>query len=113
MKARSASGVKVMSALLTPIPGKQDEFLQTLLGLQAEIQQEPGCLEFVVGQSLTGGAQFLLFSVWRDLRSLKAYMATENFRILLGATSVLSAPADFRFIAADSAHVHPPISTAS
>jgi quinol monooxygenase YgiN len=106
MKVQAPRGVKVLSALLTPIPEKEHELLQTLDGLQKESRKEAGCLEFVVGQSVGAGTQILLFMVWKDLRSLNAYMATENFRVLLGATSILSAPADFRFIAANSTCAH-------
>lgn len=102
MKADPSGGVKVISALLTPIPEKLEEFLQTLQCLHLEIKKEPGCLDCVVGRDVDGGPRFLLFMVWRDLAALEAHMESENFRILLGATSVLSAPADFRFIAANS-----------
>jgi quinol monooxygenase YgiN len=102
MKASASHGVKVISALLTPIPAKLEEFLQTIQCLHLEIKKEPGCLDCVVGRDVDGGPRFLLFMVWRDLAALEAHMESENFRILLGATSVLSAPADFRFIAADS-----------
>jgi quinol monooxygenase YgiN len=107
MRSRPTSGVKVMSALLTAQPGKQEEFLQTLQSLQEEIRQQPGCLECTVGQDTTGESQFLIFMVWKELAYLEAHMDSEAFRILLGATSVLSAPASFRFIAADSAFSQP------
>lgn len=102
MRTNPSPGVKVVTALLTPIPEKQEEFLQTLQCLQCEIQKEPGCLECVVGRDVAGGPRFLLFMVWKDLQSLDAHMESENFRILIGATSVLSAPADFRFVSADA-----------
>ena len=102
MKTHTSNGVKVMTALLTPIPEKQAEFLQTLQSLHIEIKKEPGCLECVVGQDVLGGPRFLIFMVWKDLQSLEAHMESEHFRILIGATSVLSAPADFRFISADA-----------
>lgn len=104
MKTNVGNGVKVMTALLTPIPEKQGEFLQTLQCLLVEIKQEPGCLKCVVGQDVMGGQHFLLFTVWKDLRSLNTHMESEHFRILVGAASVLSSPADFRFISADSAN---------
>lgn len=97
------NGAKVLTALFTPIPEKQEEFLQTVRSLHLAIQKEPGCLECVFGRDLSGEPRFLLFMVWKDLAALQAHMATENFRILVGATSVLSSPADFRFITADSA----------
>ena len=103
MKTNIGNGVKAMTALLTPIPEKQEEFLQTLLCLHAEIKKEPGCLKCVLGQDLLGGRDVLLFTVWKDLRSLHSHMNSEHFRILVGATSVLSSPADFRFVSADAA----------
>lgn len=103
MKSNPKSSVKVMSALLTARPEKQGEFLQTLQSLKGEIQQQAGCLECTIGQEASGGPEFFIFSVWKDLAHLEAHMDSEAFRILLGATSVLTSPAGFRFIAADSA----------
>jgi quinol monooxygenase YgiN len=97
------SSVKVMSALLTARAGKQEEFLQTLRSLVQEIRQQPGCLECAVGRDVDGDSQFFLFMAWKDLAHLENHMHSEAFRVLLGATSVLTAPSGFRFIAADSA----------
>ncbi len=106
MRARPTPGVKVMSALLTALPGKQQEFLQTLRTLQEDIRLQPGCLDCTVGQDTDGEGRFLLFMVWKDLHHLEAHMDSEAFRILLGATSVLTTPASFRFIAANSASTY-------
>jgi len=103
MRSSPRSSVKVMSALLTVQPGKQEEFLQTLQSLREEIQRQPGCLECTVGQDLSGESRFLIFVVWKDLAHFEAHLDSEAFRILLGATSVLTSPAGFRFIAANSA----------
>jgi len=103
MRSIPKSQVKVMSALLTARPEKQAEFLQTLHTLKGEILLQDGCLECTVGQEASGGPKFFIFMVWKDLAHLEAHLDSEAFRILLGATSVLTAPAGFRFIAADSA----------
>ena len=102
MKPNPKSSVKVMSALLTARPEKQGEFLQTLQSLQGEIQQQLGCLECTIGQGVGGRPEFFIFMVWKDLAHLEAHMDSEPFRVLLGATSVLTSPAGFRFIAANS-----------
>jgi len=102
MRTRSASGDQVLSALLTARPGKHGELQQTLRSLRTEIRQQPGCVECSFGQGDGGDSHFLLFMVWKDLPSLKAHMDSEAFRVLLGATSVLCAPATFRFIAAEA-----------
>jgi quinol monooxygenase YgiN len=103
MRSTPKSHVKVMSALLTARPDKQEEFLQTLLSLKEEIQRQPGCLDCTIGREVAEELRFFIFMVWKDLAHLEAHLDSEAFRILLGATSVLTAPAGFRFIAADSA----------
>jgi quinol monooxygenase YgiN len=94
--------VKIVTALLTPFPGKQAEFLQTLEGLRAEIGRSPGCLECIISQDITGQARFIVFIAWNDLESMEAHFASEHFRILRGAADILSAPSDFRVVTGDS-----------
>ena len=103
MNSSPKSSIKVLSALLTSRAGKQEEFLQTLRSLVEEIRQQPGCLECAVGRDVAGDTQFFLFMAWKDLSHLENHMRSEAFRVLLGATSVLTTPSGFRFIAADSA----------
>jgi quinol monooxygenase YgiN len=102
-KPRSSSrGVKVLTALLAPLPEKREEFLQTIRLLNTEIRKEPGCLECVIGRELEEGSRFLLFMVWADQQALEAHIESEHFRILHGAASVLSSSTDFQFIAANA-----------
>jgi len=101
MRSKPNKRVKVMSALLTTQPGKQGEFLQTLQSLRAEIRQQLGCLECTIGQDTEEDSRFVIFMVWKDLAHLEAHMDSEAFRVLLGATSVLTTPTGFRFIATD------------
>ena len=110
MKVNSSHGAKVMTALLSPMPEKREEFLQTLRHLVTEIRKEPGCMECVLGQEQEAdrGGRFLLFMVWKDHQALKTHLDSEHSRILHGAASVLSLPSDFRVVFADSAFVQPP-----
>ncbi len=103
MKPTQKSTPKVLSALLTAHSGKQEEFLQTLLSLKGVIQEQPGCLDCSIGKEATGEPRYFIFTVWKDLAHLEEYMGSDSFRVLLGATSVLTTPAGFRFITADSA----------
>lgn len=103
MRPHPRNTLKVISALLSPLPGKQEEFLQTIRSLQAEILGQSGCLDCTVAQDVSGSPMFVLVSIWEDLAFLEAHLDSEPFRVLLGATSVLTAPAGFRFVAADSA----------
>lgn len=105
MNLRPLTEPKVISALLTPQPGKEAELAQTLDSLAREIRTQEDCLECAIGREWTEGSRFLLFMVWRDLASLEAHLASETFRILLGATSVLTSPLGFRFISAQGGYL--------
>jgi quinol monooxygenase YgiN len=95
------NGVKVMTALLTALPEKQEEFSQVLRGLRTEIFAQAGCLDCVVGQDLDGD-KYVLLSVWRDGKSLDDHLESEQFRILRGAMNILSTPGGFRLVTADT-----------
>lgn len=107
MNEAPRDNVMVMTALLTAKPEKKDELSQTLLTLVWKIRNLPSCLEAMAGQDLGNGPQFLLYIVWKDLASLEAYMASEEFRVLLGASSVLAGPTAFRFTCANGAFPSP------
>ena len=100
-----ANGVKVMTALLTAVPEKQEEFSQVLRGLQREIGAQPGCLDCVVGQDMSGESKYLLLSIWRDGKALDDHLSSEQFRILRGAMNILSVPGEFQLVTADTAPV--------
>ena len=103
MTSKPSDRVKVLSALLTSMPGKRGEFLQTLQGLKGEVLLQKGCLDCTVAEDTEIASRFLVFMVWKDLAHLEAYMASDAFRIMLGATRVLTMPAGFRFVTADVA----------
>jgi quinol monooxygenase YgiN len=96
MAARDSSGSKIMTALLSAKPGTQDELQQTLRSLVGEIQQQPGCTSCVLAQDVTGGPRFVLYVAWVDGLSMEASLASEPFRVLLGAASTLGDQARFR-----------------
>ena len=97
-----ANGVKVMTALLTALPEKQEEFSQVLRGLRIEISAQPGCLDCVFGRDISGESKYLLLSIWRDGKALDDHLSSEQFRILRGAMDILSAPGGFQLVTADT-----------
>jgi quinol monooxygenase YgiN len=96
------AAVKVVTSLLTPAPEKREEFLQTLRSLRLEIEREPGCRLCVVCGDVDGGNHFVLISEWRDHAALTAHMDSDHFRILAGASRLLGASAEFRFVTSDT-----------
>ena len=83
-----------LMAHLTVVPEKQEELLQTLRSLVAEIEQQSGCMECLMGLHADVA---LLFSVWEDRDALGKHLRSEQLGILLGASSLLAAPPRFRF----------------
>jgi quinol monooxygenase YgiN len=98
MMPSAQTAVKVVTSLLTPAPEKREEFLQTLRSLRTEIEREPGCLLCVVCSDIEGGDHFVFISEWRDQAALNGHMASEHFRVLAGASRLLGASAEFRFV---------------
>lgn len=97
MKKTTPTGVMMMTALLTANPEKREELSQTLDVLVGKIRDHSGCIEGMVGQDLGNPAQFLLYLVWEQLAAMEAFLASEDFRVLLGASSILAGPTTFRF----------------
>ena len=93
---------RVMTALLTAKPGKREELLQVLGSLLEQSRSEAGCLQALVASSVHDQNIFIVYFNWTDLTALAAHMGSEPFRVLLGASSILSVPAQFRFVADDS-----------
>jgi quinol monooxygenase YgiN len=91
-----------LTVVLTAQPAKQAELQQALEGLGRNMAAAPGCLQCVVASELAG-PRFIIFLAFTDQRSLDAQLVSETFRILRGATDLLSEPAELRVVAADAA----------
>jgi quinol monooxygenase YgiN len=103
MSSKRANGAKLLTVLLTAQVAKLTEFQQTLEALGRELAGAPGCLECVVTRDVAGTPRFILFLAFRDIRSLEAQLVSDSFRILRGATDILSEPAELRMVTANSA----------
>jgi quinol monooxygenase YgiN len=103
MASKRTNDAKLLTVLLTAQAAKQTELQQTLEALARDLAAAPGCQECVVAREIAGSDRFILFLAFRDLRALEAQLASDSFRILRGAINVLSKPAEFRVVAADSA----------
>jgi quinol monooxygenase YgiN len=91
-----------MTTLLTPAAEKEEEFLQTLRSLRGEIGHQPGCLASLAFRDVEGHGQFALVTSWEDQAALQAHLASQPFRVLVGASQLLGASTEFRFATSDS-----------
>jgi quinol monooxygenase YgiN len=88
----------VMTAILTPRPGTQAEFLQMLEGLREAIGGSQGCLLCLLAQDVSE-LRYVLLSAWIDAGSLQAHLQSEHFGILRGAADVLGTQTSVRVFA--------------
>ena len=95
MQTNHEPGQRLMTALLTARPEKQDELSNTLRFLADGLRERNGCLESLVARDLTGEARFILHLLWRDAQALDAYLASDDYRVLQGASSILTGPGGF------------------
>ena len=98
MQPTTNRSVRVVTSLLTPTPEKREELLQTLRSLRDQIAREPGCVVCAVCQDIDGGDHFVLLSEWRNQADLMTHLDSEHFRVLSGASRLLGATAEFRFV---------------
>jgi len=89
-------------AFLIPLPGKGEELQQVLQGLARNILQEAGCLRANVTRAPGEEDALTLFTLWVGPLALARFQVSDSFRILMGASSVLSAPAQIRFLAGNT-----------
>ena len=88
-------GPRVLTALLTARIDKLEELSHTLESLLGGIRAQAGCLDSLVGRDLGGGSRFLLHCLWESPAALDAYLASEAFGVLRGASSILTGPEGF------------------
>jgi quinol monooxygenase YgiN len=99
--SRSTS-MKVVTSLVTPAPEKLGELLQVLRSLRDEVSREPGCRSCVVCRDIEGGDHLVFLSEWESQDDLYRHLDSDRFRVLAGATRLLGASAEFRFVASDT-----------
>ncbi len=79
--------------MVLPVERKQRErFLESVRGLVARTRAEEGCLECGLGGGEDCRGCVVLSEKWRDGESLGAHVQGGNFRKLLIALDMLSAP---------------------
>jgi quinol monooxygenase YgiN len=84
-----------MTALLTAKAEKLEELSKTLQFLMTDIRSHSGCLDALVARELGDEARFVLHCLWVDRSALETYLGSEGFRVLRGASSILTGPDGF------------------
>ncbi len=62
------------------IPGKRDDLVEAFRAICPEVQQEPGCQQYELHQSLEHPARLVLLEKWDDEESLTVHQGLMNER---------------------------------
>lgn len=82
----------IIRTIMTVLPEKQKEVLQTLLSLTDPPEMEKGCLSYDIFSDIEDANIFNLFSEWETRQHLDQYMKSDKFGVLLGTKCLLSEP---------------------
>jgi len=82
----------IVRTIMTALPEKQKEVLQTLLSLVASPEKEKGCLSYAIFGDIEDANVFNLFSEWDTRQHLDQHIRSDRFSVLLGTKCLLSEP---------------------
>jgi quinol monooxygenase YgiN len=77
---------------LNVLPEKQLEFTQTLLSMIGPMENEAGCLSFVVACDIENKNCFNLLEEWETREDLDLHIRSHRFGVLLGSKTLLYDP---------------------
>lgn len=99
----------VNTSRITLLPDKRKEFLQTIGRLLEPMKQTKGCVAFRCYVDATDENSSLLMGEWETESDLNRYLHSNDFAILRGAITVLSAKStDFNALTPKSSFVNLP-----
>jgi quinol monooxygenase YgiN len=78
--------------IMSVLPEKQKEVLQTLLSMVDPPGKEKGCLSYGIFCDIEEKNVFNLISEWETRRHLDLHMKSDRFSVLLGTKSLLCEP---------------------
>ena len=72
------------------MPRKRQELKQTLLSMADQVRKTKGCLGYYFYQDLESDNTLCLVQEWESQKDFDAYLSSDLFSILSGATTLLS-----------------------
>lgn len=82
--------------IITVLPEKQKEVLQTLLSMLEPPGKEKGCLSYEIFGDIADQNVFNLISEWETREHLDNHMKSDRFSVLLGTKSLLREPMEIQ-----------------
>jgi quinol monooxygenase YgiN len=88
----------MLRTILSPLPEKQKEVLQTLLSIVEPPAHCNGLLGCGIYRDIEDITVFKLISEWENRRHLNAYLRSDRFGVLLGTKSLLCKPIEIQIL---------------
>jgi quinol monooxygenase YgiN len=89
---RKGAEMIIVRTIMTALPEKRKEVLQTLLSMIDPPGKEKGCLSYAIFSDIEDTNVFNLFSEWETRQHLDRHMKSDKFGVLLGTKCLLSEP---------------------
>jgi quinol monooxygenase YgiN len=80
----------IFKIIMSALPSKRNELLQTLLSMIEAARQENGCRSHQVFQDIENNNVFCLIEEWETREDLENHMKSARFSVLLGARTLLN-----------------------
>ena len=89
----------IVRIIMTALPEKQKEVLQTLLSLIEPPEKKKGCLSYAIFRDIEDTNVLNLFSEWETRQHLDQHLKSDRFGVLLGTKCLLSEPLQIKIAA--------------
>jgi quinol monooxygenase YgiN len=86
----------VVRIIMSVLPEKKKEIMQTLLSMIDTVGKEKGCLSYDVFCDIDGKTVFNLIEEWKTREDLDRHIRSERFSVLLGTKSLLAKPMEMK-----------------
>ncbi len=88
----------IVQIILSTLPEKQKEVMQTLLSMIEPPANGNGLLSYGIYHDLEDITVFKLMSEWESRQHLNVHLNSDRFGVLLGTKSLLSKPIDIKIL---------------
>lgn len=88
----------IVRTILSTLPEKQKEVMQTLLSMIEPPANGNGLLSYGIYHDIKDITIFKLISEWESRRHLNAHLSSKRFGVLLGTKSLLCKPIDVQIL---------------
>ena len=82
--------------ILTALPEKRKELMQTLISMVETKEKEKGCISYGIFSDIHKNTVFNLIEEWKSRKDLNRFICSERFSVLLGTKSLLVKPLEIK-----------------